>query len=351
MAAMRRKNKISLLSLAVMAIVILSMFGYVNKQLSPVDSAAGKTVSVTIAQGDSTMTIATSLEQAGLIRNAKLFYYYARATGHGSDFRAGNYTFSAVTGRAELIQVLTGNKRPSLFGTRVTIPEGYTAKQIAARLEVKGVANAGEFLAVIKQPGSFNGEAIKLLQTNTNQLIPLEGYMFPETYTIPKNSTEQEIAQTMVDQLDVQLAELPKGWEEQLKKHNVSFHQMMTIASLIEREVVVPEERAIVASVIYNRLRIGQALQIDATVQYLLSKQKERLLYADLEVESPYNTYKQNGLPPGPIASPSLASIKAALYPATTNYFYYVTKKDGTSAHLFATTYKEHLNNISKSKQ
>lgn len=351
MAAMRRKNQISLLSFAVMAVVIISVISYVNTQLSPVDSASNKTVSITIAPGDSAMTIANALEQAGLIRNAKLFYYYARVTGQTTDFRAGKYTFSMTTNRSDLLQVLTGNKKPSLFGTRVTIPEGYTAKQIATRLEAKGVANASEFLAALKQSSSFNGEAIKLLQTNTNQLIPLEGYLFPETYSIPKNSTEQEIAQMMVDQLDVQLAQLPNGWEAQLKKLNVSFHQMMTIASLIEREVVVPEERAIVASVIYNRLRIGQALQIDATVQYLLSKQKERLLYADLKVESPYNTYKQKGLPPGPIASPSLAAIKAALYPDTTNYFYYVTKKDGTSAHLFATTYKEHLSNIAKSKQ
>ncbi|MFS0839812.1 endolytic transglycosylase MltG [Paenibacillus sp. 1P03SA] len=179
----------------------------------------------------------------------------------------------------------------------------------------------------------------------------LEGYLFPDTYDIPKDATEQKLITLMVDQLDKRLQNLPADWKDKLKASGLTFHQMMTIASLIEREVVVDEERPLVASVIYNRLKIKQPLQIDATVQYALGKQKERLLESDLKIESPYNTYKNPGLPPGPIASPSLASIKAALYPAESKYFYYVTKKDGSQGHLFGETYAQHLANIEKSKQ
>jgi len=131
----------------------------------------------------------------------------------------------------------------------------------------------------------------------------------------------------------------------------MTFHDLLTIASLVEREVVVDEERALVAGVIYNRLEDGMKLQIDATVQYSLDKPKQRLYEKDLLIDSPYNTYEVEGLPPGPIASPSLESIKAALYPEKSEYFFYVTKKDGSQTHLFAKTYKEHLRNIDKSNQ
>jgi UPF0755 protein len=179
----------------------------------------------------------------------------------------------------------------------------------------------------------------------------LEGYLFPATYELPKKDlTAKGIAETMLKETEKRLAEIP-DWESQLEARGVTFHELMTIASLVEREVVADQERALVAGVIYNRLDEDMRLEIDATVQYLLDKPKERLLYADLEVESPYNTYRQKGLPPGPISSPSLESIQAALNPEKSDYLFYVTKKDGTQEHLFAKTYKEHLKNIEASKK
>jgi UPF0755 protein len=136
-----------------------------------------------------------------------------------------------------------------------------------------------------------------------------------------------------------------------LEEKKMTLHELLTIASLVEREVVIDEERALVAGVIYNRIEDGMMLQIDATVQYSLDKPKERLYEKDLLIDSPYNTYKVEGLPPGPIASPSIASITAALYPEESDYLFYVTKKDGSQSHLFAKTYEEHLKNIEKSKQ
>ncbi|UUZ86641.1 endolytic transglycosylase MltG [Paenibacillus sp. P26] len=179
----------------------------------------------------------------------------------------------------------------------------------------------------------------------------LEGYLFPETYEWKKDVTPDEIVESMTQELDKKLAELPKDWQSALKQRGLTFHQPLTVASLIEREVALEEERALVSGVIYNRLKQGMPLQIDATVQYLFDKPKERLFEKDLQIESPYNTYLHPGLPPGPIASPSLASIQAALYPAGTKYLYYVTKKDGSKGHLFAETYEQHLKNIAESKK
>jgi UPF0755 protein len=168
---------------------------------------------------------------------------------------------------------------------------------------------------------------------------------------LKKGSKEDEILIRMFQELDNKLNQLPEGWEEQLKLLGISFHQAMTVASLVEREVRVPDERKMVAGVIYNRFKRQMQLQIDATVQYALDKPKERLLHEDLKVDSPYNTYQIPGLPPGPIASPSLASIEAALFPETHDFLFYVTKKDGSGGHLFAKTYREHQKNIRISNQ
>lgn len=155
--------------------------------------------------------------------------------------------------------------------------------------------------------------------------------------------------QRMLEEFQTKINSIP-DLEAKLQEKNLSLHELLTIASLVEKEVVVDEERALVAGVIYNRINQDMKLEIDATVQYLLDRPKERLFYKDLKVKSPYNTYLNKGLPPGPIASPSLRSIEAALNPEASEYLFYVTKKDGSSGHLFAKTYKEHQQNIAKSK-
>jgi len=152
-------------------------------------------------------------------------------------------------------------------------------------------------------------------------------------------------------ELDRKLDQLPEGWQDLLEERDMTLHDLLTVASLIEREVAVAEERPIVASVIYNRLAKGMPLQVDATVLYALGGTKDRVLDEDLEIDHPYNTYKIPALPPGPIASPSLASIQAALEPEDTEYLYYVTKKDGSRTHLFAKTLQEHQRNIRRSEE
>ena len=222
---------------------------------------------------------------------------------------------------------------------RFTVPEGLTVSQLADKLSGDNIVNRDTFLGLVDSGEGLNSSRIAEIPADAKLKHKLEGYLFPETYELKKGSTEKDMINRMLEELDHRLASLPDDWEEKLKERGISFHEMMTIASLIEREVVVDEERPLVASVIYNRLAKKQKLQIDATVQYLFDKQKERLLNKDLKIESPYNTYLHEGLPPGPIANPGLASIVAAIYPAQSNYYFYVTKKDGSQSHLFAETY------------
>lgn len=207
-----------------------------------------------------------------------------------------------------------------------TIPEGFTAKQIAEKLAEAWNQPADVFLKMMNSGAGLTAVNTLKIPEDASLRHRLEGYLFPETYELAKDSTPQEVVEAMLEQLTKKLDSIP-DWQAQLAERGLSLHELLTVASLVEREVVVDEERPLVAGVIYNRLKKGQSLEIDATVQYLLDKQKERLLNKDLKVESPYNTYRNPGLPYGPIGSPGLASIQAALAPKASEYYFYVTKK------------------------
>ncbi|MEI7025307.1 endolytic transglycosylase MltG [Paenibacillus sp. y28] len=312
---------------------------------------AGEGTEVTIAPGTSPRQIAAQLKQAHIIKNDFIFIAYLKYKQEGSRFQAGTYSFAPGETIDGLIDRLNRGDVVKEEMVRFTIPEGWTVDQIAAKLSEQGLAEKETFLALAADPARLDSKAAAAIPADSQIKRRLEGYLFPETYELKKGSTEQEFLERMLQETDLRLASLPAGWEDKLQAAGYSVHQMLTIASLVEREVVVDEERPVVAGVIWNRLAQKMPLQIDATVQYALGEQKERLLYADLEVASPYNTYKITGLPPGPIASPSLKSIEAAIFPAETRYLFYVTKKDGTKGHLFAETYEQHQANIAESNR
>lgn len=333
---------------------------YVMDQLKPTHASQQEVV-FTIPAGVSSQEIAQILEEHGLIRNAMIFTYYLKWKNLGTGFQAGTYAMTPGMEIQDIIQKLNQGETVKEETIRLTVPEGYTIRQILALLEEAGF-NRGELEQIVNDPSMFGpgfleeaeegGEALKAagIPEHEGYQYRLEGYLFPETYELPKDATAYDAVLRMVQELDRKLAELPEGWEKQLEDNGITFHEMMTIASLVEREVSVDHERPLVAGVIYNRMKKGMPLQIDATVQYALEEPKERLFEKDLQIESPYNTYLIDGLPPGPIASPGLASIHAALYPEPTEYLFYVTKKDGSGEHYFAETYEEHLQNIRKSK-
>ncbi|GAA3407992.1 endolytic transglycosylase MltG [Paenibacillus hodogayensis] len=339
----------------VLLVLVLAGIGtamYATYAMKPTE-ADGKEVRFTVPSGYGSGRIANILEQNGLIRDARVFRYYLIYKKEGGRFKAGEYAMTPGMELDEIIDTLNAGGTTREEGLRFTIPEGMTVLQIADKLE--------------ELPGGFDREAFLAYAENKQEFasvkwasdIPddarlrhrLEGYLFPETYEMKLESTAPDIVKRMVAELDKKLARLPADWPDMLKQRGLTFHQLLTVASLIEREVVHDEERPLVASVIYNRMKIGMKLQIDATIQYVLDKPKEKLYEKDLLIDSPYNTYKISGLPPGPIASPSLQSIEAALYPQETNYLFYVTKGDGSQKHAFAETYDQHLKNKADSQK
>lgn len=341
-----KAKKIWLSFLVLVMIVVAGSVFYVINALKPLEPS-DETKRIEIQLGDGIKTLGNKLEQAGLIKDGTLFYYYSKLKGLGGNIKAGEYELKPGLTYEAILDKFT--KGDVMKNSRFTVPEGYTIDQIAEKLKETGVISEEEFLGKVEKAG------VEPLTSAIPADIPLkhrlEGYLFPTTYELKKDITADSLIDSMLSTMDKKLKEIPGFNQETLAKLGVNQHQLLTVASLIEREVVVDAERPLVAGVIYNRLSKGMPLQIDATIQYALGKQKERLMESDLNIDSPYNTYTHKGLPPGPIASPSEASIKAALNPEASQYFYYVTKKDGSGAHLFAETYEQHKKNIEESKK
>lgn len=351
----RRKPRVLLWSFLIALSLVLAVAGsallYVWNGLRPVSGAA-EPIRLTIDKGMKAQRVAELLEQKGLIRNAKIFGGWMKLKGEGSRFQAGVYELTPGMSREQIVAKLNNGEIVAAATMRFTIPEGFTVVQMADRLSKAGQTKRDEFLQAAANPAQWTGSAwTSQIPLNEQLRYPLEGYLFPDTYEMRTESTSADIINRMLSELDNKLNQLPEDWQTTLQERELSVHQLLTIASLIEREVVIDEERPIVSSVIANRLNKKMPLQIDATIQYLLDKPKEKLLEGDLKVESPYNTYLNPGLPPGPIATPSLASIEAALYPDETDFYYYVTKKDGSNSHLFAVTFKQHQKNIQLSNK
>jgi UPF0755 protein len=289
------------------------------------------------------------LENNGLIRNNMMFWYYLKYSKEGSQFKAGTYEMKPGLTKTEIIERLNKGDIVKTEMIRFTIPEGFNVEQIAEKLSSQKIADKAAIVDIANSNRNFKCGWTADIPVNKTIKHHLEGYLYPDTYEMKKGSTAADVVERMLCEWDNKLKQLPQDWQTQLVKNKLTFHELLTIASLVEREVVVEEERPIVAGVIFNRLKDKMPLQIDATVQYLFDQPKDRLYEKDLLIESPYNTYLHAGLPPGPIASPSLASIKAVLYPEKTKFLYYVTKKDGSSGHLFAETFAQHKRNIAKS--
>ncbi|MDF2925033.1 MAG: mltG [Paenibacillaceae bacterium] len=347
----RSRWKIALAVAASVVFVVLAAGGaavyYAYRSLQPL--AAGESKEIVIPAGTGSAGIADILEQEGIIRNKLAYTMYLRYQQQGDRFQAGRYEMKPGMTLDEITDKMNQGDVIKEEMMRYTIPEGFTVVQIAEKLAAEGLIDKDAFLALANEEKEWPVAWTGTIPKDGNLRSRLEGYMFPETYEMKKGSTEQDILLRMLSEWDKKKEQLA-GWEQALAERKLTLHEVLTVASLIEREVVVDEERPVVAGVIYNRLDKKMPLQIDATIQYLFDKPKERLFEKDLQIESPYNTYLHTGLPPGPIANPGLASIKAALWPATTQYFFYVTKKDGTGAHLFAETFEEHKKNNANSK-
>ncbi len=321
-----------------------------NNMLEPVDPSAVEEYEVVeVPSGANAETIAGILEEENLIHNQLVFRIFVRRYNLGGSFIAGEYLLSPSMSLNEIVsKIQSGDVHAETVW--FTIPEGYTVEQIAARLENEGLAESEKFLDLAGNPPEGMLENFPFLMEIDNPDIRylLEGYLFPDTYEIYADAGEEDIIWIMLGRLDNTVDE--DKWLR-IEELDTTLHEILTIASLVEREGRVDHERSRIAGVIYNRLAIGQRLQIDATIQYILGETKEFLTFADLEIPSPYNTYQNDGLPPGPIAASGVLSIEAALYPEDTDYYFYNYKYDGTGEHYFSHTYEEHLRNVREAEE
>ena len=293
---------------------------------------AGRSVSITVAKGASGDSVATMLANAGIVDSPLMFRWRASQLGATSKLKAGTYTLTTGSSYDDVIAILTHG--PVIEMTTITIPEGFDIKRTAARIEEKFGIPAAEFTALAKT-GAKKFDFAFLADDPTPTL---EGYLFPKTYTFKPSVTATEVIRTMLAQYGKETASIDYSFSA---SRHLTPHEVLTIASIIEREAQLDKDRPKVASVIYNRLKIGMLLQLDSTVQYALNG-KATLTLADLKTDNPYNTYVHAGVPPGPICSPGISAIQAAANPATTTYLYYIlTHKDGSQS--FATNYADFL--------
>lgn len=291
-------------------------------------------LSVKIEKGSTVGRIARELKDAGLIEYRWAFVLFAKVTGNADSFQYGTYVLNTDMDYLELV---TNLQKTASFRATVTvmIPEGAELREIIATLDEKNVCTAEELWdAVENHP--FDYDFLQNLPERENRL---EGYLFPDTYEFFEQSDAVTVLTKFLDNFEVKFSQELRDRAEEI---GMSIDEVVTLASVIEREAASDEDRATVSSVFHNRLNSTQypLLQSCATVQYVLQERKPVLTYDDIKIDSPYNTYLYEGLPIGPIASPGLASIRAALYPETTDYYFFVVTADGT--HIFSKTLAEH---------
>lgn len=318
-----------------MFLFLLALFGaYLDLVVYSERSAGndpGKKM-INIKKGQNLTVTTESLTRAGLIKSPFRFRILARFKRADKRIQAGEYLLSADMTPNKILAVMVEGK-VKLY--KFTIPEGYNLKQIASIVAAAGFVKKEGFLQAVTDAAFVNRMGI--------EADTFEGYLFPDTYYFPKGANAQDIITTMVNRLWSLISD---EWKERAATLGFSMHQVLTLASIIEKETGASFERPMISSVFHNRLHKGMRLETDPTVIYGIKDFDGNLTRKHLTTRTPYNTYKIKGLPPGPIASPGLAAIEAALYPADTDYIFFVSKKDTT--HKFSTNLQDHNRAIRK---
>lgn len=325
--AVLKRNNAPLVNIILFTAIIF--FGYTQFQNVITSEVSEQETVVIIPSNASTSEIANLLYDKKIVSNPFLFKLYARISGFESKLQAGEYKFSGHVSLKDIKEKLTTGQ---VVYIKFTIPEGYTVEQIANLLEKKGLIDKEKFFDCINSE-SFSYEYLPPPGSEGR----LEGFLFPDTYKIAKGFSEKQIIELMLARFDEVFID---EWHQRVEELDMSVLEIVTLASIIEREAKIESDRPIISSVFHNRIKKGMYLESCATIQYALGEVKDVLLYEDLAIESPYNTYKSAGLPPGPIAACGKAALKAALYPEATKYLFFVAKKDGS--HYFSKTLAEH---------
>lgn len=327
----RRIRSIALAAFVVIAVIVgICGYNYSGKVVKD-----GTVVEITVDEGSTATDIAKTLEENGLIKGTRRFLSDLKRSEYANSLRFGVYEIERGATNDEIIKILAkGGMRKN--SVTVTIPEGFSLERIIERLVESGLSTKDELYAAAEADYSY--DFLDKIPEDDSIKYRLQGFLFPSTYEFSKDMSANEM-------IDMMLAE----FEKQMKKAGISgddLYRTVTVASLVEREAKIDSERATIAGVIENRIKKGMRLQIDATVVYAISDgmyNVDRVLYKDLEVDSPYNTYKYTGLPIGPICSPGIKSIEAAANPEKHNYYYYrVDTSRADQSHIFTENFEEH---------
>lgn len=299
------------------------------------DFAASGPQLIVVREGMNTADIAELLHEKRLVKDAAAFRLEARYKGLATKLQAGPYQIEGGLSNGQIVDVMVKGRVKQV---RFTVPEGFTVVKTAKKLEAEGLGSAEKFLAAAKSYAPYE----YMRTDNADVLFTSEGFLYPATYDFPVGISEEKILAELVRQFDVNMRSAKII--EQVEKRGLSLRDVVNMAAMVELEAVFPEEQPRIAGVFLRRVEIGMPIQSDTTIQYLLGAQKEVITFEDTKLQSPYNTYQNVGLPPGPIASPGLSAIKAVLEPEQTEYLYFVAEKDGH--HRFTKSYSEHLQAI-----
>ncbi|KKQ55698.1 MAG: Aminodeoxychorismate lyase [Parcubacteria group bacterium GW2011_GWA2_38_13] len=318
----------------ILLILAFGAYWYYLRAINEKNSNALESMKFVVQKGEGSEEISIKLEEAGLIQSNFLFDIYAWQSGYDNKLQAGEYEMPKNLSIKEVIRILSSIKAREQ--NKITIIEGWKIQDMARYFEENAIAQKDDFIKSVSVKSSWWNDFTILDDKPKDQ--DLEGYLFPDTYLIYKDALIDDIINKMLLNLEKKFTD---EMREDAKKTGYSIHEILTLASIIEKEVSSDEDRAMVSDIFNKRLKLGIGLQSDATVNYVTGKGELQPSYDDVAVDNPYNTYKYRGLPPGPICSPSLSSIRAAIYPKSNDYLFFLTTPDGKI--ILSKTYEEHI--------
>ena len=325
-------------ALLVVLVVLVGVAWFIVSLFQPFAGDGGDPVRVVVPRGSSTEEIADLLEERGVVSSSSFFQLRARLAGRSEDLKPGSYRLREDMSFTAALDALEEGVPPNIV--QVTIPEGLSRREIA---DVVPNGLRGSYLAA-----SRRSPAIDLSDYKAQSARSLEGFLFPATYELRRGVPVRRLVERQVDAFEERFAGVDMRYA---RSKNLTPYDVITIAAMVEREAQVPRERRLIASVIYNRLREGIPLGIDATLRFETGNWKRPLLVSELNTPTPYNTRLNRGLPPGPIGNPGIESIEAAANPRKTGYLFFVVKPDTCGEHAFARTDAEHQRNVDRYNQ
>lgn len=331
---MKKKRFIKIIPIIIIAFII-TLISYINIINHPLK--LNEDIVININEGDSFYSIINNLKEEDKLKGVSFIKLYVKLLNKNIEVKSGEYLIQKDSSVNDIIETLS--KGAALNLVDITIPEGYTIDDIASILEDEGVCSREDFILAVNEY-----ELPSYVKVNSEKRYNLEGYLFPDTYEVKIGETPKEIISKMLLRFEEVFNNVEK--ELNIEVNNDDIEKIITMASIIEKEARINSERGLISSVIYNRLNSDMMLQIDATVIYALGEHVDKVYYKHLEVDSPYNTYKNYGLPVGPISNPGVESIKAALNPEKTNYLFYVLKDD--DSHYFTEDENDFMNKLNE---